>query len=135
MLTKYMMIITLLTAMSLGRNTAHSTPPCQCNVSIYKRKKRSLPCLVSIVRDSASQEPLSFVSLLLINNIVWRSDKDGKTYADVVSNKKYRLTAKAYFYQPCIRKLRPQDGDSIVCIFNMRRDRQPSDRPGDFIHK
>jgi hypothetical protein len=104
-------------------------------VGIYKRKKSSLPCVVGVLRDSASQKPLPFVGALLVNDVVSRSDKDGKTYSEVASKKTCTIIAKVYFYKPCIRKVRILECDSIVCTFSMRRNRESSDNPGDFIHK
>lgn len=125
----------ILTVAGLTETGFYRTPPCQCDLIAYKRKTSPLPCLVGILRDSASHKPLPMVGALLINNVVFRSDKEGKTYAEVISNREYILTAKVYFYYPCTRKLRIEEGDSIVCIFNMRKNRAPSDGPRDFIHK
>jgi len=130
-----MFVLNFLLVIGLAEVNAHHTPPCQCTVSIYKRKKSSLPYIVGVLRDSASQKPLPFVGALLVNDVVSRSDKDGKTYSEVASKKTYTIIAKVYFYQPCVYKLRISEGDSIVCTFSMRRNRELSDRPSNFIHK
>jgi hypothetical protein len=128
-------ITTLLALMCSAKADAYHPPHCQCELSVYKRKRSPLPYIVGVLRDSASQKPLPFVGALLVNNVVSRSDKDGKTYLEVISNKIYKIIAKVYFHQPCIRNLCLSEGDSVVCTFSMRRNREPSDRPSDFFHK
>ena len=95
-------------------------PPCKCETSVYKRKKTILPCIVGVLRDSASLKPL-VVGALVINGVVIRTNKEGKTYAEVAvpEGGKCKLVAKVFTYYFCNRTLRIHDGDSIVCVFDM----------------
>lgn len=115
-----------------GATTIRREPPCKCEVTFYKKKRGVLPCIVGIIRDSASQKPLE-VAAVIVNNIVTRTGKGGYTYCEVVSGKECTLIAKCFTYYFCTKKVVAHEGDSIVCVFNMRRNREPSDGPGDFI--
>lgn len=100
-------------------------PPCKCETKVYKRKKSILPCIVGILRDSASLKPL-VVGALVINDVVIRANKEGKTYAELATREggRCKMVAKVFTYYFCSRSVRIHDGDSIVCVFNMRRSRE-----------
>jgi hypothetical protein len=111
----------------------HRDPSCKCEVTFYKKKRKGvLPCIVGIMRDSATQKPVLSAGVV-INKIVLRTDKDGHTYCEVIPGK-HTLIAKAFTYYFCTQKVVAQEGDSIVCVFDMRRNREPSDNAADFMH-
>jgi hypothetical protein len=102
---------------------SRSDPACQCEITVYKRKRSILPCIVGILQDSATQK-LFNVGALIVNDVVVRANIEGRTYCEVAAKRKCKVVAKVYFYKPCSRTLRIHDGDSIVCVFHMRKSRE-----------
>jgi hypothetical protein len=126
--------VVVLAALILPGFAFHHSNPCDCQTTVYKRKKSTAPVIVAIIRDSASQKALP-VSALVVKDIIMQADTNGRIYLLVPPKKKYKMVAKAFSYAFCTHTICTREGDSIVCVFNMRYSRKRSDSPGDFIHK
>ena len=117
-----------------GAPDARREPPCRCEVTVHKKKRKGvLPCIVGVLRDSATQKPLGLAALDINKTVSW-TNKEGRTYTDVITGK-HILTASAFTYHVCTQQVVAREGDSIVCVFNLRRYRGGSDDAGDFIHR
>jgi hypothetical protein len=99
-------------------------PLCKCETVIYKRKRSILPCITGLLKDSATGKPLS-IGALTINGVIARANQQGKTYVEVGSYRKFEIVAKVYAYYFCSKTLTVNKGDSVVCTFYMRKNREP----------
>lgn len=99
-------------------------PLCKCETVAYKRKHSTLPCITGLLKDSATGKPLS-IGALTINGVIVRANQQGKTYVEVGSYQKFELVAKVYAYYFCSKTLTVNKGDSMVCTFYMRKNREP----------
>lgn len=98
-------------------------PPCQCEVTVHQKKRKSVATyVVSLVRDSMRHKPL-ILAAVVINKVIVPTDNQGRAYSNVMAGK-HTLVAKAFTYYFCTQKVVAREGDSIVCVFNLRRSRE-----------
>jgi hypothetical protein len=105
---------------------SYNDPPCKCEVVIYKRKYSVLPCITGLLKDSATGKPMG-VGALTVNGVIARANQQGQAYVEVASYQKFEVTAKVYAYYFCTKVLTINKGDSVVCMFRMRKNREPED--------
>lgn len=112
-----------ITSSYLNLLTQHD-PLYNFEIAIYKRKGSPLPCVTGFLKDSATAKPLT-VGALVINGVIIRINNQGQAYAEVTHYRKFETIAKAYSYFFCHKTLNLSKGDSLVCTYYMRRNRNP----------
>lgn len=120
----YLSYTSLISSFPTSITYNHADPPCKCNTIIYKRKYSMLPYITGLLKDSATEKPL-ISGALTINGVIVRVKQQGRASIEVDSHKRFKTVAKIYGYYFCSKNLVVTKGDSVVCVFYMRKNRQP----------